>query len=347
MSAPFVALGSALQPAWQALKGLAVVAHREPKISLGLDIGSSSIKVVALGPRQAVGGKRLLTHHLVELSTTAGADPGEVVSQALKAMRLPIKTVTVSVSGQAVIMRLLDMPSMTPHELAQALPFEAQRSLPFNVQDVMLDGAVLGRANGNRVWVLMAACKRDVVERRVEWVRRGGYEPVVMDIDALALANAFLEQANGRTPLESSGLINLGAQWTHLVVLKGAIPYLVRDIPWGADKFAQQVGERVGLAPPEVASQLGSPAAAQEPWVGAMKSACESLVEEVQMSFDFFESHFGPPPTRLLVSGGLGQSAAVLDALKSHLAQSLVPWAPAEGLSGRFAVAYGLALRSG
>ena len=69
------------------------------------------------------------------------------------------------------------------------------------------------------------------------------------------------------------------------------------------------------------------------------------MTTELQLSFDFFESRFGPPPDQLLISGGFSQSASFLEALKSHLAQPLVAWAPGTGLSGQFAVAYGLAVR--
>ncbi len=77
-----------------------------------------------------------------------------------------------------------------------------------------------------------------------------------------------------------------------------------------------------------------------------MKTVCESVTADLQLSFDFFESRFGTQPDRLLVSGGVSRCPAFLDALKSHLAQPLTPWEPAEGLSGQFAVAYGLALRA-
>jgi hypothetical protein len=72
----------------------------------------------------------------------------------------------------------------------------------------------------------------------------------------------------------------------------------------------------------------------------------ETLVAELQLSFDYFESHFGQPPEDVLVSGGLSEAPLFVGALKAHLAQAVTVWEPTPGIPGQFAVAYGLALRA-
>ncbi len=206
----------------------------------------------------------------------------------------------------------------------------------------------------------MVACKRDLVGRRLEWLKQAGLEAGVVDVDALALANAFAQGRNAQQTNGSYALLNLGGQWTNLVMLKDGIPYLVRDLPWGAARLAQQVAESLGVEEPSVSAQLRQPAPAgpgtsaggpgasgvvPPETAEAMKTACESVTTDLQLSFDFFESQFGSQPDRVLVSGGLSRCPGVLDALKNHLAQPLMPWEP-EGLNSQFAVAYGLALRA-
>jgi hypothetical protein len=77
-----------------------------------------------------------------------------------------------------------------------------------------------------------------------------------------------------------------------------------------------------------------------------MRLAAESLSSELQLSFDYFENRFGQPPEEILVSGGLSVCPPFLEALKSHVTQTVSLWAPVSGLSGQFTVAYGLALRA-
>lgn len=329
------------------LKRLVTVKPKQPKLTIGLDIGSASIKVVALGARKASAARSVLGFRTTPLNNESSeSEAASAIKDAVSALHLSSRTVNLSVSGQWVIMRVVEMPMLKSHELAQALPFEAQRYLPFNIQDVVLDGTILGPAEKNKLWVLIVACKRELLDRRIGWIKQAGFEPAIVDVDSLALMNAYGEQANGRKSSGTYALINVGAQWTNLVVVKSNVPYLVRDIPWGAVKLVRHMAESLGLEEAPVFAQLRQNAPLPAEVLQAMKTTTESLTADLQLSFDFFESRFGQPPDQLLVSGGLSRCAGFVEALKSHLAQPLTTWAPAQGLSGEFAVAYGLALRS-
>ena len=332
-----------LEPAAQLFKRLTTVKPQEAKMTVGLDVGSTSVKVVALGPRKGSGPRPIIGQNLVPVAQDQ--DASDAIKAAVSPLQLPVRTVNVAVSGQWVIMRIVEMPLMKSAEMKQALPFEAQRYLPFNIQDVVIDGAVLGPADTNKQWVLIVACKKELIDRRIDWVRRAGLDAALIDVDALALANGFLASANGHSAEKTRALMNVGALLTSLVIFKGDIPYLVRDVPWGADKLFRFAAEQIGIDAAEASTQLAQGAPGPE-LLSATKLASETLVTELQLSFDYFENRFGQPPEEILVSGGLSQSAGFMEALKSHLTQAVSPWAPASGLSAQFAVAYGLALRT-
>jgi sugar (pentulose or hexulose) kinase len=122
------------------------------------------------------------------------------------------------------------------------------------------------------------------------------------------------------------------------------VPYLVRDVPWGGAKLIRHAAEQLAAEEAPVAQELIQGSARPE-FAAAIKSGCEALVSELQLSFDYFENRLGQPPEEILVSGGLSQSGAFLEGLKGRLTQAVAPWSPVQGLSGQFAVAYGLALR--
>ncbi|MBI4597230.1 MAG: pilus assembly protein PilM [Candidatus Omnitrophica bacterium] len=335
----------ARQRATGLLKRLATIQRKEPKYTVGLDLGASSVKVVVLGARKSEGSPPILAQQVVALKPGQDVDASEALKAAVGNLPMPISTVNMAVSGQWVIMRIIEMPAMKDNELKQALPFEAQRYLPFNIQDVILDGAMLGPSEGKKVWVLIVACKKELVERRIDWAKRAGVNVSLIDVDALALANAFLEQSNGKPAEGTSALINVGSLLTNLVVFKGPVPYLVRDIPWGGERLIRHVGEQLGIEAEEIRQQLLKGELGAET-AEAMKLAAESLVTELQLSFDYFENRFSQPPDKVLVTGGLSQSARFIEVLKGLLAQAVQTWAPAENLSGQFSIAYGLALRT-
>ena len=176
----------------QLFKRLTAIRPKEAKLTIGLDIGSSAIKVLALGARKGMGARPILAQHQQAFDQNGAADPSGVIKTALTAVKVPVRTVNLSVSGPWVIMRIVEMPAMKPAEMRQALPFEAQRYLPFNLQDVIIDGVVLGPADAKKNWVLIVACKKELVDRRIDWVKKAGYDVGFIDVDALAVANGFL-----------------------------------------------------------------------------------------------------------------------------------------------------------
>jgi len=342
---PTLPFAASLGPALQVLKQLTRITPKEPKVTLGVDIGSTSIKVIALGARKGTGARPVIGQHITPLEAGQEVDASEPLKAAVGALQLPLRTVNLSVSGQWVIIRVVEMPVMKPAEMKQALPFEAQRYLPFPIQDVVIDGTALGPADANKMWVLIVACKKELLGRRIDWARRAGCEVALIDVDALALANSFLTQANGRAKAATRALINVGAQMANLVVFKGEIPYLVRDIPWGGEKLARGTADQLGAEAEAVKKQFLQGQITREVQE-AMRLTCESLSAELQLSFDYFENRFGQPPEEILVTGGLSLCPGFLDALKSHVTQTVSAWAPASGLSGQLTVAYGLALRT-
>ena len=328
------------------LKRLATVAPTSPKVTIGLDIGSSAVKAVGLGPHS--GGRR----SVLGATRASIAEPTEAaiqaaIQEAVHGLRAPMSTVNLSISGQAVIMRVIEMPKLEPHELKQALPFEAQRYLPFQLQDVVLDGAIVGSVDNQKNQVLIVACRRDALEQRLACVTKAGLHPGLVDVDALTVVNAWNEHADGQARHSTYDVVHVGAQWTNLAIIKDSQPLLVRDIPWGDQKLFKQMAEQLGRTEDAVADSLHQASGAiPTDLADAMRAGCEALAADLQLSFDFFENHFGAPPAQVALSGGLALCPGIVEALTQHLAQPLLTWEPRQGLGTDMAVAYGLALRT-
>lgn len=196
------------------------------------------------------------------------------------------------------------------------------------------------------MWVLLVACKTELLERRIDWVKRAGLTPALIDVDALALMNAFmLRNDDGAFAGGRCALMNVGAQVTNLVVFGGQVPHLVRDIPWGSEKLIRVIADQRGGDREVIAEELREEKLSPD-LQDAVRVGTEGLVAEVQLSFDYFENRFGQSPDTVFVSGGLSESSIFLEGLRGHLSQIVKSWSPAPGLAGQFAVAYGLALRA-
>ncbi|HYY52973.1 MAG TPA: pilus assembly protein PilM, partial [Myxococcales bacterium] len=104
------------------------------KLALGLDIGSSSVKLVQL--KEAKRG------YLLEAFGVAALPP-EAIVEAIRGLvaqyKLKNREAAIGVSGHSVIIKKISMPKMTQEELEESIQWEAEQYIPFDVKDVNID----------------------------------------------------------------------------------------------------------------------------------------------------------------------------------------------------------------
>lgn len=166
---------------------------------LGLDIGSAAVKLVALSRHR--GRYRMDGFAMEPLPASAvdtgnisdAATVGEAVRRACRAASTRRRTAIVAVADSAVITRtlLLDA-ALTPTELDVEVVLEAERCIPYPIDSVALDFAVIGPFPGepglNRV--LLVACPQEQVAAREAVLRHAGLEPAALEVESLALRRA-------------------------------------------------------------------------------------------------------------------------------------------------------------
>ena len=330
-------------------------ANPKERLSVGLDIGSASIKSVKL--RFTQSGVELCEFGL------AGnpGDTGRALGLALQPQN--IKLANISVSGPSTLIRYVNFPKMDPAELRQALKFEAQKHIPFPVDEVNLDGYILKPdLPGNLMFVLLAAVKKDLIAGRLKLMEEAGVKPNLIDIDSVALINAY----NFNYPVESAGghnviaLLNLGSSMANLNILEDGIPRLSRDIHTGGAVFTQKLAD-IFSADLVAAEKLKlSPEAENRDKVrAAMESMLANLGQEIRTSFDFYESQSALSVGKILVSGGSSYFSGLKDILSASVGITVEGWDPFKkisltggvdaasltSVSAQLAVAVGLALR--
>lgn len=214
---------------------------------VGLDIGSHAIKMVVL--RAAKGELPFeLTHfgvaELPEESIVDGsvAEP-DAVAQTIAALleqhKVRGKLVATSISGNAVIVRRVSMARKDPEELRESLPWEAEEYIPFDVDEVDLDFAILGEdEEQDSMDVVLVAAKRDRVDEFVDVIERAKRTAAVMDLDAFAVQNAF-EFSYPERQFEDIAILNLGASVINMAVLEEGRPAFWRDIAIGMRQYTQ------------------------------------------------------------------------------------------------------------
>jgi type IV pilus assembly protein PilM len=331
------------------------------KSLIGLDVGTRAVKAVELTWN---GGPVITGFGYAELPSPDAVP--ETVSRVLRENSFHSRRVVTSVSGKAVIVRYLTMFKMSPEDLQNAIRYEADKYIPFDVEDVVLDCQPYDAGGGdlapNEMRVLLVACKRAVVDEQLRILAGAGLTPEIVDVDVFALGNAF-ELAVRRGP-EAAGrataLVDVGASKTCVNVVRAGASLFTREIHAGGDAFTAAIANRLGLKPAEAEALKHRPGTEQERVRAAYVPAVDDLASEVRLSFDYFENQFDMPIDEVLLSGGGARLAGLPQDLGRIFDRPTALWDPTgdlpiaagtvdvDGLRehvGDLAVAVGLAAR--
>ncbi len=280
---------------------------------VALDIGSTFIKLVQL--KGSRGQYQLVKFGMIPLPPEvivegAVMDAGRVVDaikELLASQQVKTKEVVISVSGSSVIIKRIAVADMSEEELSESIKWEAEQYIPFSIDDVNVDFQKLGPGEQQgQADVLLVAVKKDKINDYINLVKEAGLEPVVLDVDAFALANMY--EYNYALEAGIIALINIGASVMNINILKDGMSIFTRDITVGGNRYTEALQREFGLTYEDAEKvKRGEPVQGQDrdQIAGVMSTVTEDIVGETQRSFDFFRSTTGSEQvTRVLVSGG-------------------------------------------
>ena len=345
---------------------------RKPKAVVGLDIGSSAVKAVELKPVGkgfkvvAFAVEPVPADSIVDGAIIDGAAVAEAIRRVFENKAFKTKEVAASLSGNAVIVKKISLPVMTEAELAESIYWEAEQYIPFDIQDVNLDYQILNAGTageGGTMDVLLVAAKKEKIADYTGVISQAGRVPVVVDVDAFALQNAF-EINYGLEPDQVVVLLNAGASAININILSGDQSLFTRDISVGGNAYTEAVQKELNL-PFDSAEQAkrGLPVEGVDPDVvkPVLQAMTETVLLEIQKTFDFYKaSATSDRIDRIVLSGGACRVDGFFDAVAERFGSPVetfdpfrkITFEPAklgvtepEALTASAAVAVGLALR--
>ncbi len=298
------------------------------KSSVGLDIGSHSIKVVELA--RSGKGLKLSKYAVVELTPGTVVD-GEVVNRdhlvesirdALAKAGIKTRTVSSAVSGRSVIVRRIPMEKMTEAQARQAIHWEAEQHIPFRVDEVSIDFKILNEESApGQMEVLLVAAKKEVIHLHRGLIQGAGIRTSAVDLEQFALLRAY---QNSYNPPEDQcvTILNVGSDNTNLVIVKGGVPSFNRDLALGGGRFVEAIQRSLGLdyTTAEAVLRGNLPEGVSEIDVrNAVSSVLEELSTSVRRSFISFQaSGESSRIDKMLISGGCSLMAGLSETLSEH-----------------------------
>lgn len=217
------------------------------RTAVGLDIGSGYVKVALVDH----GGDQPEVCGVAIGPTPEGAvvdgeviDPGRVaraVKELMEEVGFRSRTVVTALGGHEVFIKNVELPRMKEAEAGPVIRREAERHVPFDLDEVRLDFQILPpRDAATSTEALLVAAKRDSVHDRVALLADAGIRAAALDIEAFALHNAFVhnypETAGGVV-----ALVNVGRDVTNLNLIEEGVPVMTKDLPLGSRRVAESL----------------------------------------------------------------------------------------------------------
>ncbi len=293
------------------------------KTVLGLDIGSSSVKITQLKPTKRgyqllnFGYMQLPQEAIVDGSIMNGSAVVDAIREVLASKKIKQKNTAVSVSGHSVILKKISLPVMTHDELEESIHWEAEQYIPFDINDVHLDVAILNEHNEQgQMDVLLVAAKKDMIQEYTNVVEEAGLKPMVVDVDSFALQNAF--EVNYDIPMgETVALVNVGASVVNINCLHSRVSAFTRDISQGGHYYTEEIQKQLNVSYEEAeALKMGGlnevDAVVPQEVERVMRDVSESIANDVQRSLDFFAATSATANIRkIYVAGGCAHVPAL------------------------------------
>jgi len=218
----------------------------------GLDVGSSSIKMVELEGKadnltlvnlgfENLPSDTIIDGQIMELNTVS-----DVIRNLCTNHGVNADNVVTGVSGHSVIIKNIVLPRMSREELDESIDWHAEEHIPYDLADVSLDYQVTAESS-EATHVLIAACKRERIDNIRQAIQLSGRQPVVIDVDTFALQNCY--EANYH-PADSDvvTLLNIGASTMNVNIVKGTRSLFTRDITVGGSQFTDVLQRNLGIS---------------------------------------------------------------------------------------------------
>ena len=249
-----------------------MVFRRKPDSLIGLDIGSTSVKLMELSRRD--GRLRLESCGIEPVASRVGPEPhthasgthisdaqsvGEAIKRLARRTRPKAKSAAVAIGGPAAFTKVIVMDaSLSDEEMEGEIALQATDHLPYPSAEALIDFDVLhlSERDPTQVEVLLASCRRDDAQLLESAAATGGFRARVLDIEALAMTralNLLQPEFDGRSDI---AIFDIGGSSTTLSVIIDDKLAHMREQTFGGRWLTEEIQRHHGTSAAEAAGRI-------------------------------------------------------------------------------------------
>lgn len=336
-------------------------------MSVGIDIGSKTIKIVELakeGQAWRLKGSGIVGYKGESLDKSLDGRVETLLAEAIKklhaAAKISSREVSIALPEPQVFTRTIKFPPLTDNEISSAVKWEAEQYIPIPIAEAIVQHQIIERREKitpPEVIVLLVAAPRALVEKYIRVVQAAGLTVVGVETEVISLVRSL-------APLQGVSLvIDFGAGSTDIAISKNGVLSFSRSIPTAGEAFTRAVAQGLGVQIQQAEEYKRAYGLSQGQLEGKIKGAIDPVfrvvTDEIKKAIHFYQTEEGgEAPTSIILSGGTSGMPEVVSLLTKFLGleviignpfakvivdpdvlKSITPYAPL------YSIAVGLALR--
>ena len=320
--------------------------NRQQPALLGLDISSSSVKLVELSHDKS--GNLILDRCAMEPLERGWITDGniekfdevaEAVRRVVKKSGTRTKNVALALPGSAVISKKIILPGgLSDAELEVQVESEANQYIPFSLDEVSLDFCVVGPSatSSGDVEVLIAAARKEKLQDRQGLAEAAGLKPIVVDVESYAsrlAAARLIENLPNKGVDAIVALFEIGALTTSMQVIRNDEVLYERDQPFGGAQLTQLIVRQYGFSAEEAESKKRNGDLPEDYVSSVLKPFVDSLAQEIGRALQFFFT--STPHNKIdsvMLAGGSSSLTGLPDSVTQQTSFACMLVNPFEGM---------------
>jgi len=306
--------------------------------SLGIDIGTSSVKIVELTKS---GDEIELTNYgeykgstdatlrssSVKLQSSQIAD---IIKEILKESAITAREATISVPVFSGFSTVISLPQMSDQELSQAVAFEAKKYIPLPLSEVQFEwmkilgtgaeqkpvessASSTGQAQNRRgiqrqfsdIRVLIVAVTNELINRYHEIAKLSGLRLKYLELETFSLARSLASERG-----ISSLIIDIGSRSTILSIVEDEWPMFTRSMDVSGIEFSKLLASSLGIdfaRADELKRKNGVEAGG-----GILMPLIDNILQEAKRIIDTYTQKKKVAIGRVVLSGGSARMPGLL-----------------------------------
>lgn len=302
------------------------------KLLLGLDIGSSGIKICQL--KKTGNSYTVLTVDSAEFSSDAIVEgtiiKEDVVKDTIRDLirrnKIKQKQCVIAIPGTNVLVKQIRMPPVSEEELEKNIRWEVEHHVPYDINSVTYDTVILNHnKEQKKMDVLLVAAKKEAVNQYISVVKSAGLEVKIVDTVSFALHNMADAVYQSEMKNQIVAVINIGAATTTIMISSYGVPSYPRDIAMGGNQITEEIQKKFNLLREDAEKfKTGKQGRAEEivpkELEDVTRVVSENIAGEIRRSITYFYETTGYDHIdKIFLCGGAVKNATTKQVLESSL----------------------------